>query len=396
MRDNGSSTHFDVAVIGAGQAGLAVGYLLAQQDRRFVILDGADSIGASWRDRWDSLVLFTPRRYDSLPGLAFPGDPDGYPTRDEVVAYLEQYASTFELPVQLDSTRSLARPRMAGRSSSSSTATASRPTRSWSPPGRFRRRGCRASPSQLAPEVFQAHSADYRRPSDLPDGHGPGCRWRQHRLPDRNGALGHAPRPPRRSAHARRRYRRGSLGRDLFWWLETTRLLEHAGRLATRAEAERPRHADRLEPARASGATGSRMKPRATAASGRAVTLRGRDRAVSRRRDLGDRVRPRPRLDRPAVFDEAGESRTERGVTASPGLYFLGLPWQHTRGSALLGWVKDDARYLAQHISTSPAPITRSKELRQCRSPTSRRPLPHSVSDLHACHRRRARRALGR
>src|SRR5690242_824726 len=110
MPDNGSATHLDVAVIGAGQAGLAIGYLLARQDRRFVILDGADSIGASWRNRWDSLVLFTPRRYDSLPGLAFPGDPDGYPTRDEVVAYLKQYASAFELPIQLNSTvRSLAK-----------------------------------------------------------------------------------------------------------------------------------------------------------------------------------------------------------------------------------------------------------------------------------------------
>jgi putative flavoprotein involved in K+ transport len=72
----GSRERFDVVVIGAGQAGLAIGYFLAGQGRRFVILDGADSIGAAWRRRWDSLVLFTPRRYSSLPGLAFPGDPD--------------------------------------------------------------------------------------------------------------------------------------------------------------------------------------------------------------------------------------------------------------------------------------------------------------------------------
>jgi putative flavoprotein involved in K+ transport len=94
---------YDVAVIGAGQAGLAIGYFLLLQGKRFVILDAADSVGAAWRARWDSLLLFTPRRYDSLPGLAFPGDPDGYPTRDEVIAYLEGYAATFELPVELDS-----------------------------------------------------------------------------------------------------------------------------------------------------------------------------------------------------------------------------------------------------------------------------------------------------
>jgi putative flavoprotein involved in K+ transport len=95
--------HFDVAVIGGGQSGLAIGYLLAQQGRRFVILETADSVATAWRKRWDSLVLFTSRRYDALPGLAFPGDPDGYPTRDEVIRYLERYASEFNLPVQTNS-----------------------------------------------------------------------------------------------------------------------------------------------------------------------------------------------------------------------------------------------------------------------------------------------------
>ena len=73
------------------------------QGRRFVILEAEDSVAAAWRTRWDSLVLFTPRRYDSLPGRAFPGDPDGYPTRDEVIAYLDDYAEALALPVQLGS-----------------------------------------------------------------------------------------------------------------------------------------------------------------------------------------------------------------------------------------------------------------------------------------------------
>ena len=133
-------------MIGAGQAGLAIGYFLARQGRRFVILDSADSVGAAWRARWDSLVLFTPRRYDSLPGLAFPGDPDGYPTRDEVVAYLEQYAKTFELPRRAWQRSSLADEERRDVPSSSSTTARSRPTRSSSRRGRSRRRVCRASP----------------------------------------------------------------------------------------------------------------------------------------------------------------------------------------------------------------------------------------------------------
>src|SRR5919205_3467809 len=96
-------TRVDVAVVGAGQAGLALGYFLARQGRRFVILEAGPSVGTAWRERWDSLLLFTPRRYDSPPGLAFPGDPDGYPTRDEVIAYLEQYAANFQLPIELGS-----------------------------------------------------------------------------------------------------------------------------------------------------------------------------------------------------------------------------------------------------------------------------------------------------
>ena len=93
----------EVVVVGGGQAGLAVGSLLARQGRDFTILDAAGVTAAAWRERWDSLRLFTPVRYDSLPGLAFPGDPDAYPRRDDVVGYLEDYARHFELPVELDS-----------------------------------------------------------------------------------------------------------------------------------------------------------------------------------------------------------------------------------------------------------------------------------------------------
>src|SRR4029079_14859748 len=93
----------DVAVVGAGQAGLALGSLLRRQGRRFVTLERADSVGAAWRAPWESLTLFTPRRYSALPGLPFPADPDGYPTRDEVIAYLDRYAEHFELPIELNS-----------------------------------------------------------------------------------------------------------------------------------------------------------------------------------------------------------------------------------------------------------------------------------------------------
>src|SRR5437868_14747912 len=88
----------DILVIGAGQAGLAMGYHLKTTPITFHIVDCHRRIGDSWRKRYDSLVLFTPRAYSALPGLAVPGDPDGYPTTDEIADYLETYASHCELP----------------------------------------------------------------------------------------------------------------------------------------------------------------------------------------------------------------------------------------------------------------------------------------------------------
>ncbi|HJQ44768.1 MAG TPA: FAD-dependent oxidoreductase [Amycolatopsis sp.] len=92
----------DTVVIGAGQAGLSTGYHLAKQGRPFVILDAHERVGDSWRRHWDSLKLFTPARYDGLPGMKFPLPPNSFPTRDEMADYLEAYAERFELPVRGD------------------------------------------------------------------------------------------------------------------------------------------------------------------------------------------------------------------------------------------------------------------------------------------------------
>jgi putative flavoprotein involved in K+ transport len=89
----------DVIVIGGGQAGLAVGYHLKRRGVRFLILDAHPRVGDAWRKRWDSLRLFSPARYDGLDGMPFPGDPDAFPTKDEMADYLEAYAARFELPI---------------------------------------------------------------------------------------------------------------------------------------------------------------------------------------------------------------------------------------------------------------------------------------------------------
>lgn len=99
-RDGRGPERFDVVVISGGQAGLAVGHHLARHALRFVILDASDRVGDSWRKRWDTLRVFTPARYDGLPGMPFPAPPHSFPTKDEVADFLEAYALRMDLPVR--------------------------------------------------------------------------------------------------------------------------------------------------------------------------------------------------------------------------------------------------------------------------------------------------------
>lgn len=92
--------HEQVIVIGGGQAGLSAGHHLARRGMTPVILDASTRIGDAWRNRWDSLRLFTPAQYNSLDGLAFPGQKHTFPTKDEMADYLESYARHFELDVR--------------------------------------------------------------------------------------------------------------------------------------------------------------------------------------------------------------------------------------------------------------------------------------------------------
>jgi putative flavoprotein involved in K+ transport len=347
----GVRERLDVVVVGAGQAGLAIGYFLARQGRRFVILEAADSIGAAWRTRWDSLVLFTPRRYDSLPGRAFPGDPDGYPTRDEVIAYLEAYAAEFELPVELDSAvRSVTKADDAfivelddRRLEADRVVVATGPFQVPNIPELARK---------LAPEVFQSHSTGYMRPSDVPEGTvlvvGGGNTGYQiakelsetHRI---HLAVGSRQTPlPQRF-----------LGRDLFWWLTKTGLIEKTvdSRLGRRAQ-----HRDTLigsSPRELERRYGVDLKPRVVGAGGRTITFADNSELAVDAVIWATGYRSDFSWIEPPVLSPDGRVQHRRGVTEVPGLYFLGLTWQHTRGSALIGWVKDDAEFIAAQIAAS-------------------------------------------
>ena len=123
---------FDTVIVGGGQAGLATGYHLQQQGRSFVILDASERVGDPWRNRWNSLRLYSPASHDGLPGLRFPARRTSYPTTHEMADYLEAYAAHFELPVRSGARRRRGLRRRARPSSSRPGTTSSRRTTSSS------------------------------------------------------------------------------------------------------------------------------------------------------------------------------------------------------------------------------------------------------------------------
>lgn len=337
----------EVVVIGAGQAGLAIGHFLRGQGRRFLIVE-AKSIASAWRERWESLTLFTPRRYSGLPGLPFPGDPDGYPTRDEVIAYLEEYARRFELPVEENAavrrvtvTDGRFELDLDGRTIDAEQVVVAT--------GPFQAPYVPELADRLDPAVRQQHATAYRRPSDVPPGRvlvvgggNTGFQIAKELAGSHDVVLSvgsrQTPLPQR------------LLGRDLFWWLTTTRLF------ATTVESRlgrKLRGRDTLigsSPRELRRRYGVAVKPRAVDARDR--TVRFEDGAEVEVDAVLWATGYRPDhswIDVP-VYDDDGRLRHRRGVTDVPGLYFLGLTWQWTRGSALIGWVADDAGYIAAEI----------------------------------------------
>jgi putative flavoprotein involved in K+ transport len=169
MDSNGSAERVETLIVGGGQAGLAVGYHLARRGRDFLILDANDRIGDAWRTRWDSLRLFSPARYDGLPGWRFPAPGWSFPTKDEMADYLEAYAGRFELPV-LTGTRVERLAKEEGRFVVTAGDRRLEADRVVVATGAHRTPRVPAFAHDLGPGVVQLHSGDYRNPSQLPDG----------------------------------------------------------------------------------------------------------------------------------------------------------------------------------------------------------------------------------
>lgn len=350
MTSEGQGPSYDVVIIGASQAGLAMGYHLAQKGLSFAILDAGPEIGHLWRSRWDSLVLFTPAQYSGLPGMGVPAPEDTYPSKDDVASYLQTYASAFHLPVRLNS-RVTSLTKGDDRYVVATTQEAFETRQVVVATGPFQEPFTPAVSAEFDESVFQIHSADYRNPAQIPEGRvlvvgggNSGFQIGEELTATRKVDLAVGQRMPSLPQRL--------LGKDIFWWLTRAGYMKVnvSSRLGQRLSQRDALIGSSPKRARSAGVTTRSLLSR----------------AVGRRADFADGAQVDVdvvvwatgyRLDHswiaiPEVKDERGRIIHQRGETPSPGLYLLGQTWQHTRGSALLGWVGNDAAFLAEKIAS--------------------------------------------
>jgi putative flavoprotein involved in K+ transport len=351
MAPSPSGQQTEVIVIGGGQAGLVAGYYLSGADIPLLILDASARVGDPWRRRWDSLQLFTVARYSELPGLQFPGDPEHFPGKEEIADYLEAYARTFELPLRLRSEVTSLEPSNGGyriEASSPDGAKSFEASQAIVATGAYQRPYVPPIAERLSPEVAQLHSADYRNPGQIPEGDvlvvgaansGAGIAEdlaSTHRV--------HLSRGSRITPLPRR-----ILGKSLHWWGD------HLGLIGASLESWRGRtqRGDVLvgqSLRRLARRHGVRLRGRAVDADGRAVRFKDGGEIDVDAVIWATGYRPDYSWIRAPVLDERGKPRHQRGVTEYPGLYFLGMKDQYSRGSSLIFWVKDDASYIVDRV----------------------------------------------
>jgi putative flavoprotein involved in K+ transport len=353
--------HIDTIVIGGSQAGLATGYELKRRGRDFVILDAHSRVGDAWRTRWDSLVLFTPRRNSALPGLRMPGSQSRMPTKDEMADYLESYAAHFELPVRsgvrvtrltADDHRRFVLETTKGQLTASNVVVAS---------GSYGEPRLPALSTELDQHIVQLHSSDYRNATQLQPGHvlivgagNSGCDIamdvvRTHRTVLAGRKVNHV--PP-----------------EIDKWFSrvvVVRIVRFVQRNILCLRTPIGRHAAPKLRTRTTPVV--RVKPKWLARAG--VERVGRVAGVrdglpqlddGRVLDVANVIwctgfhHTFPWIELPG-FDEHGLPLHTRGVaTEVPGLYFVGLPFQFALASAALWGVARDAAYVAKQLAARP------------------------------------------
>jgi putative flavoprotein involved in K+ transport len=341
----------DILVIGGGQAGLAMGYFLHLNGCQFQILERHQRIGDSWRRRYDSLKLFSPREFSSLPGLPLPGDKNGFASKDEIAGYLEGYASHVGLPV-VCSTGVKNLQRVGGGFLAKTDNDCEVTSRAAViATGAFQVPAIPALAKDFAPGVTQFSPDTYRNPSQVQVGTvlvvGDGATGRQIAL-ELCGT--------HRVLLATGRTRGVSpdfiLGRSVFWWMDRLGLsrtprTSPIGRWIMKRDLFPGPQLTNSNLRR----RGIRAVKRLTGVNGSTVTFAdGATAEVASVVWATGYHDDSTWVDIPEVKGPKGNFVERRGLTAVQNLYFIGRSWQWTRGSALLYGVARDAEYLVPFI----------------------------------------------
>lgn len=347
-------TYFPVIIVGGGQAGLALGHELTRAKSEFLILEAASRIGESWRRRWDSLRLFSPAQRSSLPGVAFPAEAHSFPTKDQVADYLADYAHREHLPVQLN-TKVLSLDRLGKRYLLTTDSKLFECDQVVIATGAYQKPRVPSWAGDLDPEIVQVHAGGYKNPNQLAEGDvlvvGAGNTGAEiaielakagHQVSLSGRDVGHVPQLFRRIGNG-----------GLFWFL-ATRVFTLSTPIGRKIhESLRAGHGGPLVHVRAGQIASAGVER-----IGRVVGTRDGLPLL----DDGRTLRVRNviwctgfGLDfswvRLPIFAADGYPLHDRGrVRSASGLYFLGLPFQHSLSSTLIGGVGRDAKVLAKWI----------------------------------------------
>ncbi|MFD1130576.1 flavin-containing monooxygenase [Paenibacillus provencensis] len=341
---------YDVIIIGGGQAGLVSAYYLKQNAINFLILDSQKEIGDSWRSRYDSLHLFTPRMYSSLPGMDLVGDSQGLPHKDELANYLRDYAQCLEFPIQ-ENTRVLSLKKEEGTFKLITTQGEFISKNVIVATGPFQKPHIPLFNQALSDSVIQLHSSIYKNEKQLKKGVvlvvGAGNSGAQIACELASNYEVHL------SASGNINYKPlHILGRSIFWYFNKLGFLT-AHRKSTLGKwlYKQPEQIYGKELELLIKQDKIKLHLRTNNIHEDQVYFENEETPIHI-----DNViwatgfkRDDQWIDINEAFQE-GKIEHSEGISVVEGLYFVGLPWQTCRGSALVGWGKYDAQRIVDHI----------------------------------------------
>lgn len=343
---------FDYVIIGGAQAGLSMAYHLKLMQKKFIVIDGGKEIGASWLNRWDSLKLFTSTKYNHLPGLPFDAPDRHYPSKFEVAAYFKKYVKTFDIPVQLNTLATSVRKtekgfyvaHKDGEIQTEHVIVATGPFHTpYTPP----------CTTKISDSTIQMHSNYYKSLSQLQSGDA---------LVVGGGDSGYQILNEISKDRSRTVYFSGDttvkslpqqfLGKTIWWWFTLVGFLSFTkyswiGKKINSStqpvigtDVKEILSRENVIPV---GRTKDALNKEIIFEAEKVSTIKNIVWATG--------YRPNFKWIEGLELDAENYPVNYRGISTIKGLYFIGLPWMYTRGSATLGGVSKDAGFLANEIA---------------------------------------------